>query len=207
VIKQKCNTSPITPIVIATMCDNAAVPPPRVVEQNCNVPVFTPRVVKSPAVTPTPRVIKSPICTVPSAVTPTPRVIKSPLCTVPSVAPKVIESTMTTSGYAASAYEVQTFSALINFYHMTLCSPNINEWIEYINKNWFRSFPGLTAAKVRKHCTKKQQTTLGNQKMIIKNVGTSNPILDAGVSLKNNGVYASNCIPLVRLSLIVKVMY
>jgi hypothetical protein len=30
VLEQKCNTSPITPIVIATMCDNAAVPPPRV---------------------------------------------------------------------------------------------------------------------------------------------------------------------------------
>lgn len=172
VLEQKCNASPITPIVIA-------VPPPRVVEQQYNDPVFTPTV------------IKSLVCTVSSiplpkcpAITPTPRMIIPPICTVPSVAPKVIESTITTSGYAASAYEVQTVSALINFYHMSLCSPNINEWIECINKNWFRSFPGLTAARVRKHCTKKQQTTLGNQKMISKNVRTSKPILDAGIIKK-----------------------
>ncbi|MGK3736838.1 MAG: hypothetical protein ACI90V_003681 [Bacillariaceae sp.] len=37
---------------------------------------------------------------------------------------------------AASAYEVQTVAALINFFHMSLGSPSIPEWINSINKNW-----------------------------------------------------------------------
>jgi hypothetical protein len=64
---------------------------------------------------------------------------------------------------------------------MTLCLPNTNEWIECINKNWFRSFPGFTATRVRKHCTKKEETTLGNQKMVSKNIHTTTPILDPGI--------------------------
>ena len=82
---------------------------------------------------------------------------------------------------AASAYEVQTVAALINFFHMSLGSPSIPEWINCINKNWFKSWPGLNADRVRKHCDKKEQTTLGNQKMIKKNVRTSNPIIDITV--------------------------
>jgi hypothetical protein len=74
---------------------------------------------------------------------------------------------------AASAYEVQTVVALINFFHMSLGSPSIPEWINCINKNWFKTWPGLNADRVRKHCDKKEQTTLGNQKMIKKNVRTS----------------------------------
>jgi hypothetical protein len=123
--------------------------PPRV----CNVSIVsTPKVIKSPPV-PQPRAIKS-----------------TPDCKVTSVTPSNIcnVSPVISSGIAISAYEVQTVSALINFYHMTLCSPNIYEWIECINKNWFRSFPGLTATRVRKHCTKKEQTTLGNQKWLAK---------------------------------------
>ncbi|OEU20461.1 hypothetical protein FRACYDRAFT_181335 [Fragilariopsis cylindrus CCMP1102] len=81
---------------------------------------------------------------------------------------------------AASAYEVQTVAALTNFFHMTLGSPSIPEWINCINNNWFKSWPGLSADRVRKHCTKKEQTTLGNQKMIKKNVRTSN-IIDLSV--------------------------
>ena len=82
---------------------------------------------------------------------------------------------------AASAYEVQTVAALINFFHMSLGSPSIPEWINCINKNWFKSWPGLTADRVRKHCDKKEQTTLGNQKMVRKNVRTSTPIVDITV--------------------------
>jgi hypothetical protein len=122
--------------------------PPRV----CNVSIVS-----------TPRMIKSPVSQ--------PRVIKStPDCKVTAVTPSNVcnVSPVISSGIAASVYEVQTVSALINFYHMTLCSPNINEWIKFINKNWFRSFPGLTATRVRKHYTKKEQTTLGNQKWLAK---------------------------------------
>jgi hypothetical protein len=82
---------------------------------------------------------------------------------------------------AASAYEVQTVAALINFFHMALGSPAIPEWINCINKNWFKSWPGLNADRVRKHCNKKEQTTLGNQKMIKKNVRTTSPIIDLTV--------------------------
>jgi hypothetical protein len=35
---------------------------------------------------------------------------------------------------AASAYEVQTVAALINFFHMSLGSPSIPEWINSINR-------------------------------------------------------------------------
>ena len=82
---------------------------------------------------------------------------------------------------AASAYEVQTVAALVNFFHMSLGSPSILEWINCINKNWFKSWPGLSADRVRSYCNKKEQTTLGNQKMIKKNVRTSNPIIDLAI--------------------------
>ena len=82
---------------------------------------------------------------------------------------------------AASAYEVQTVAALVNFFHMSLGSPSIPEWINCINKNWFKSWPGLSADRVRSYCNKKEQTTLGNQKMIKKNVRTSNPIIDLAI--------------------------
>jgi hypothetical protein len=70
----------------------------------------------------------------------------------------------------AQTYEVKTVDALINYYHMTLGSPTINEWINCINKSWFKSWHGLTADRVRKYCTKKEQTTFGNQRMVSKNV-------------------------------------
>jgi hypothetical protein len=76
---------------------------------------------------------------------------------------------------------VQTVAALTNFFHMSLGSPTISEWIDCINKNWFKSWPGLSADRVRKHCDKKEKTTLGNQKMVKKNIRTSNPIVDLKV--------------------------
>jgi hypothetical protein len=76
----------------------------------------------------------------------------------------------------AKSYEVKTVDALIDYYHMTLGSPTINEWINCINKSWFKSWPGLTADRVRKYCTKKEQTTFGNQRMISKNVKSTHSI-------------------------------
>ena len=70
----------------------------------------------------------------------------------------------------AQSYKVKTVDALINYYHMTLGSPTINEWINCINKSWFKSWHGLTADRVRKYCTRKEQTTFGNQRMVSKNV-------------------------------------
>jgi len=81
----------------------------------------------------------------------------------------------------AKSYEVKTVEALINYYHMTLGSPPITEWINCINKFWFKSWHGLTADRVRKYCTKKEQTTLGNQRMVKKNVN-STQVIDPVIS-------------------------
>jgi hypothetical protein len=74
----------------------------------------------------------------------------------------------------AKSYEVKTVDALINYYHMTLGSPTINEWINCINKFWIKPWYGLTADRVRKYCTKKEQTAFGNHRMISKNVKSPN---------------------------------
>ena len=46
---------------------------------------------------------------------------------------------------AFNAYEVQSIPDLINFYHWTCGNIPVSTWIQAINKNYFATWPGLTA--------------------------------------------------------------
>jgi hypothetical protein len=100
--------------------------------------------------------------------------------TLPRVPTGSISGTASLATNDTKAYEVKTVDALINYYHMTLGSPSISEWINCINKSWFKSWHGLSADRVRKFCTKKEQTTLGNQRMISKSNKTTQ-VIDPGI--------------------------
>jgi hypothetical protein len=79
--------------------------------------------------------------------------------TLPRVPTGSISGTASLATNATKAYELKIMDALINYYHMTLGSPPISEWINCINKSWFKSWIGLSADRVRKFCNKKEQTT------------------------------------------------
>jgi hypothetical protein len=99
---------------------------------------------------------------------------------LPRVTTVSISGTASLATDATKAYKVKTVDALINYYHVTLGSPPISKWINCINKSWFKSWHGLSADRVRKFCTKKKQTTLGNQRMISKSIKTTQ-VIDPGI--------------------------
>jgi hypothetical protein len=96
--------------------------------------------------------------------------------TLPRVTTASISGTASLATNATEEYEVKTVDALINYYHMILGSPPISEWINCINKSWFRLWHRFSADHVQKFCTKKEQTTLGNQRMISKSFKTTQVI-------------------------------
>jgi hypothetical protein len=100
--------------------------------------------------------------------------------TLPRVPTGSISGTASLATNATKVYKVKTVDALINCYHMTLGSPPISEWINCNNKSWFKSWHGLSADRVRKFCTKKEQTTVGNQQMISKSIKTTQ-VIDPGI--------------------------
>ena len=61
--------------------------------------------------------------------------------------------------HRANALQPRTMPALIEFCHCALGCPPIQSWSKAINEGWFASWPGLTAARVRKHCVNEPQTT------------------------------------------------
>ena len=67
---------------------------------------------------------------------------------------------------AANAYKIKAIPALINYYHACLGFPPIDSWAKRIQLGYFQSWPGLTAKRVRKFCTKKPQTDMGYMKML-----------------------------------------
>ena len=52
---------------------------------------------------------------------------------------------------ANNLYECQNTNQLIKFYHSALFSPTAQTWIAAIDAGYFRGWPGLTSALVRKH--------------------------------------------------------
>ena len=70
---------------------------------------------------------------------------------------------------------IRTVPALIDYYHVTLGAPPIVTWLEAINKGWFQSWPGLTAARVRKYCSAKPQTSYGHMRLIKQHVQSTKP--------------------------------
>ena len=76
---------------------------------------------------------------------------------------------------AYNAYTIKAVPDLINYYHATLGYPPVNSWINQINLGFFNDWPGLTADRVRRHCTKKLNTYYGYQKLHSKNTQSTKP--------------------------------
>jgi hypothetical protein len=72
--------------------------------------------------------------------------------------------------YANSAYEQKTKVQLIDFLHRACFSPPISTWTQAIEKNFFTTWPGLTADAVRKFLPKSLATAKGHLKATPKNL-------------------------------------
>ena len=77
----------------------------------------------------------------------------------------------------AHGLAISTILVLINFYHMTLGKPHVSSWINGINTGWFDTWPGLTAKRVRKYCTKKLETAHGHLHLIRQHINYTTPVL------------------------------
>ena len=71
---------------------------------------------------------------------------------------------------AASAYEIRNVPALISYLHATAGWIPKETLLEGINNNFYRSWPGLTAPRVRKHLKKQENTVFGHQKLVQKGI-------------------------------------
>ena len=71
---------------------------------------------------------------------------------------------------ANSAYEQKTKVQLIDFLHRACFSPPISTWTQAIKKNFFATWPGLTADAVRKYLPKSLATAEGHLKAAPKNL-------------------------------------
>jgi hypothetical protein len=72
--------------------------------------------------------------------------------------------------YAHSAYEHKTKVELIDFLHRACFSPPISTWTRAIKKNFFTTWPGLTADAVQKYLPKSLATAKGHLKATRKNL-------------------------------------
>ena len=73
-------------------------------------------------------------------------------------------------GAGVHTYEVKSFRSLINFYHKTCCFLPTSIWIDAINKGYFVGLPGLTADRVKKFCTPKEETAKGHMRQLPSNI-------------------------------------
>jgi hypothetical protein len=71
---------------------------------------------------------------------------------------------------ANSAYEQKTKVQLIDFLHRACFSPPISTWTQAIEKNFFATWPGLTANTIRKYLPKSLATVKGYLKAAPKNL-------------------------------------
>ena len=78
--------------------------------------------------------------------------------------------------YAHSAYEQKTKVQLIDFLHRACFSPPIATWTQAIEKNFFATWPGLTADLVRKFLPKSLATAKGHLKATPKNLRSTSQI-------------------------------
>ena len=77
---------------------------------------------------------------------------------------------------ANSAYEQKTKVQLIDFLHRACFSPPISTWTQAIEKNFFTTWPGLTADAVRKYLPKSLATAKGHLKSSPKNLRSTSKI-------------------------------
>jgi hypothetical protein len=95
----------------------------------------------------------------------------------PSGAPMAIpDQHPTYKHYAHSAYEQKTKVALIDFLHRACFSPPLSTWVQAIERNFFTTWPGLTADAVRKFLPKSLATAKGHLKATPKNLRSTSTI-------------------------------
>jgi hypothetical protein len=78
---------------------------------------------------------------------------------------------------ANSAYEQKTKVQLIDFLHRACFSPTVSTWTQAIEKNFFTTWPGLTADAVRKYLPKSLATAKGHLKATRKNLRSTTKLL------------------------------
>jgi hypothetical protein len=78
--------------------------------------------------------------------------------------------------YANSAYEQKTKVQLIEFLHRACFSPTLSTWTQAIEKNFFATWPGLTAEAVRKYLPKSLATAKGHLKTSPKNLRSTSKL-------------------------------
>ena len=69
-----------------------------------------------------------------------------------------------------SAYEITHVPQLMKYLHACAGFPSTDTWIDAINHGYYQGWPGLTAARVRKHLPKSEETTMGHMKLTRQNV-------------------------------------
>ena len=97
--------------------------------------------------------------------------------------------------HRANVLRLRTVPALINFHHVTLGAPPVQTWLEGIRKGWFSSWPGVTAARVRKCCANKPQTSHGHTQSLRQHTQSTEspedhecvPNEEAGIKLEAKG--------------------
>ena len=76
--------------------------------------------------------------------------------------------------FANNVYEIRVVPALISYLHAcTGFSPKLT-WIRAIEAEFFTTWPGLTADRVRQYLGKLETTTMGHQRMIHQNIQPTN---------------------------------
>jgi hypothetical protein len=96
----------------------------------------------------------------------------------PSCTPKPLPIQHPTYRHQAnSAYEQKTKVQLIDFLHRACFSPTMSTWTQAIEKNFFTTWPGLTAEAVRKYLPKSLATAKGHLKTTRKNLRSTSKLL------------------------------
>jgi hypothetical protein len=73
-----------------------------------------------------------------------------------------------------NAYQHHRIPELIQYLHAAAFSPVPSTWIAAIQRGFYQSWPGLTAAAVRKHLPKSKATTKGHLDQTRKNLRSTN---------------------------------
>jgi hypothetical protein len=106
--------------------------------------------------------------------------------------------------YAHSAYEQKTKVQLIDFLHRACFSPPISTWTQAIEKNFFATWPGLTADAVRKYLPKSLATAKGHLKASPKNLRSTTKVKPVPLPLTSTAMTTPNSStePTVRTHLV-----
>ena len=67
-----------------------------------------------------------------------------------------------TEGFSNHIYECETTVQLIQFYHETMGYPCTSTWCKAITAGYFKGWPGLTAACVRRFIKVVEETEIGH---------------------------------------------